>query len=243
LCWFIFNTLDVVYNIAETGINMTALDLAHFKHLLQQEKDSLLKYFEHEGMARQVSMKDSFGELSLIDNHPADVGSELFERSKDLALHEKRLETLDQVEAALARVAQGDYGRCQICGQKIAPERLETVPYTTHCLPCQETLEEQNEEEWDRPVEEDVLEPPFGRTFRDGQDYTAFDGEDSWQKVARYGTSSSPQDVPEAVGNPAFIDDDDEIGIVEKMDRFPSTRSFRKKKRQGEEEDPGEGKN
>ncbi|NLJ56927.1 MAG: hypothetical protein GX334_07780 [Firmicutes bacterium] len=220
---------------------MTALDFTHFNHLLQQEKDSLLKYFEQEGLARQESMKDSFGELSLIDNHPADVGSELFERSKDLALHEKRLETLAQVEAALERIARGDYGRCQICGQEIAPERLETVPYTPHCLPCQQTREEQNEEKWDRPVEEDVLEPPFDRTFRDGQDYTAFDGEDSWQKVARYGTSSSPQDVPGAVDNPAFINSDEESGVVEKMDGLPSTRSFRKKKRQGEEEDPGKG--
>lgn len=220
---------------------MTALNYAHFNHLLQQEKNSLLKFFEQEGLAKQVSMKDSFGELSLIDNHPADVGSELFERSKDLALHEKRLETLAQVEAALERIVRGDYGHCQICGQEIASERLETVPYTPHCLSCQEALEKQNEEEWDRPVEEDVLKTPFERTFRNGQDYTAFDGEDSWQKVARYGTSSSPQDVPGAVDNPAFIDSGEDIGIVEKMDGLLSTRSFRKKKRQGEEEDPGEG--
>lgn len=221
---------------------MAELDYAHFNHLLQQEKESLLKFADPEGISRQVSMKDSFGELTLIDNHPADTGSELFERSKDLALHEKRLKTLAEIESALERMGRGDYGRCQICGQMIGSERLEAVPYTPHCLRCQERLEEQNEEEWDRPVEEDPLGAPFERTFMDGRDYVAFDGEDAWQKVARYGTSSSPQDVPGDVDNPAFIDSEENIGIVEKMDEIPSTHRLQIVKKRGGEEDTGTGK-
>ncbi|MGI6308890.1 MAG: TraR/DksA C4-type zinc finger protein [Dethiobacteria bacterium] len=221
---------------------MTELDYAYFNYLLQQEKESLLEFIDPEGMGKQVSLKDSIGELSLIDNHPADTGTELFERSKDLALHEKRLKTLAEIDSALERMAQGDYGRCLICGQKIAGERLEALPYTPHCLNCQESQEEQSKEEEDRPVEEYALEPPFKRTFKDGHDYTGFDGEDAWQKVARYGTSSTPQDVPGNVDNPAFVESEENIGIVEQMDELPSTRGYRRKKDQGEEEDTGERK-
>ncbi len=222
---------------------MIELDYAHFNHLLQQEKESLLQFIGEEEMSQHVSLKDSTGELSLIDNHPADTGSELFERSKDLALHEKRLKTLDEINRALERLAQGDYGRCLICGQEIDRERLEALPYTAYCLHCQAEQEERSKEEGaDRPVEELVLAPPFQRTFKDGRDYTGFDGEDAWQKVARYGTSSTPQDVPGDVDNPAFVESEEKIGQVDQMDALPARPEIRRKKDRGEEKNAGGGK-
>ncbi len=41
------------------------------------------------------------------------------------------------VEAA-TRIANGTYGICQACGQPIPPRRLQAVPLTPFCLPCQE---------------------------------------------------------------------------------------------------------
>ena len=221
---------------------MAKLDYAHFNRLLQQEKAALLQDVGEEGRGRHSSLKDSTGELSLIDNHPADTGSELFERSKDLALHENRLKTLDEINRALERLDRGVYGRCVVCGREIGRERLEALPYAACCRRCQTRQEESSrEEDADRPVEESVLAPPFLRTFKDGQDYTGFDGEDAWQKVARYGTSSSPQDVPGNVDNPAFIDAGEEIGRVDHMDALPSRREIKRKKEWGEEEDAGGG--
>lgn len=66
-----------------------------------------------------------------------------------------------------------------------------------------------------RPVEELSLEPPFGRTFRDDDDYAAYDGEDAWQDVARYGTANTPQDVPPAVDyDEVYVDADELRGVV-----------------------------
>ena len=56
---------------------MPDLDLNYFNSLLQQEKEELLKFTAQEGMGKHASLKDSTEELSLIDNHPADIGSEL----------------------------------------------------------------------------------------------------------------------------------------------------------------------
>ncbi|MDQ0946667.1 DnaK suppressor protein [Streptomyces phaeochromogenes] len=44
---------------------------------------------------------------------------------------------LAQVEAAFARVQDGSYGICQSCSKPVPVERLEILPYTQFCVPCQ----------------------------------------------------------------------------------------------------------
>ena len=48
---------------------------------------------------------------------------------------------LQMVEGALARIREGNFGECISCGQEINPKRLEAVPWTRHCIECQEKLE------------------------------------------------------------------------------------------------------
>ena len=67
-------------------------------------------------------------------NHPADVGTEMFEREKDLSILEQVDARLDLVEHALYRLDEGTYGTCEICGQPIPPERLEALPAATLCV-------------------------------------------------------------------------------------------------------------
>lgn len=40
------------------------------------------------------------------------------------------------LEQAVARIESGTYGRCERCGQAIAPERLEAIPDATTCVSC-----------------------------------------------------------------------------------------------------------
>ena len=205
---------------------MSDMNYSHFARLLQAEKDSILSFIAEEGMGKHVSFKDSIEELSLIDNHPADTGSELFERSKDLSLHEKRLMNLQDINNALERIADGSYGKCLSCGRKIEKERLETLPASTYCFSCKVNRERQIMEEGsDRPVEELLLDPPFKRTFLDNKDSVGFDGEDAWQAVARYGTADSPQYVPGAVQNPAYVDSQEDRGAADRIDRLATTRN------------------
>ena len=142
-----------------------------------------------------TSFKESIQELSLLDNHPADTGSELFERSKDLSLHEKRLTTLKEIDEALQRIEQGKYGICTLCGRQVEKERLEAIPYTPYCFTCRQAREREeagNKENSDRPVEEFNLYPPFKRTFLEESSW--YDGKNAWEEVAEYGTASSLQD-------------------------------------------------
>jgi RNA polymerase-binding protein DksA len=67
----------------------------------------------------------------------AAAATHVFEQQRDLALRERAEQHLAEVDAALARIDAGTYGRCVGCGREIAPERLEALPWASHCIDCQ----------------------------------------------------------------------------------------------------------
>lgn len=191
--------------------------LAAEERRLREEIGALEEYGLEDGLT------DSLGDLSAYDNHPADHGTETFERAKDIALRDNLRIRLKQVERAEQRLNEGVYGRCEICGTPIDPDRLEARPEATTCVECQEERDEveRNAVEFGqggRPVEEEAVSMPFG--YHHGPDENnAFEGEDAWQAVARYGTANSPQDVPDAVNyDETFYNADEDMGIVEETD-------------------------
>lgn len=161
----------------------------YLKQQMMQERNQQLHNIRsiNEGGLGE-SMDNSFGELSTIDNHPADVGSELFERSKDFALKEQARVVVQAIDNALEAMQQGEYGKCEVCGKEIPYERLQAVPYTTICVQCK-GADESIPSRHPRPVEEDVLMHPFERTMNDESDKNFYDGEDTWQEVARHSLS------------------------------------------------------
>ncbi len=193
--------------------------LNHLRKRLLEEKERLgSKLGNASDFQLNQTLSESISELSVYDNHPADIASETFEREKDLALFNSNHEILQKIDEALENIAQGTYGFCESCGREIDEGRLEAIPYTTFCIEC-ERKEEDAYINRERPVEEDVLEPPFGRTFLDGSDVVGTDGEDVWQKVARYGTSETPSDLGGADNySDTFYDAEEDQGIVEKVE-------------------------
>jgi len=81
------------------------------------------------------------GELSMMDQHPADVGSETFERDKDLSILYNIQAELSEVDRGLRRIQEGTYGQCEACGRPIGAARLEARPAARFCLEDQATLE------------------------------------------------------------------------------------------------------
>lgn len=200
---------------------MEAERLEYFKERLLEEHRRLeAELNESESFNMDISLQDSVQELSSYDNHPADLGSETFEREKDLAIKMNLDEIHQRIEEALGRIEQGTYGNCEDCGREIPVERLEALPYTTLCIECQRE-EEAHHQNRKRPVEEEVLTPPFARTFLDGTDNVVTDGEDIWQSVARYGTSETPSDLGgERDYEDMFLDADEPEGFVQRVDEI-----------------------
>src|SRR5699024_5655249 len=121
-------------------------------------------------------------------------------------------ELLD-INYALNAIEKGTYGVCEKCGKDIPIDRLEAIPTTTYCKEHSPTQIVST----NRPIEEGVLMPPFGKFEFDGEENTAFDAEDAWQEVARYGTSETPSDFSNPMDhyNETFIESDDQVGYVE----------------------------
>src|SRR5204863_8485317 len=66
----------------------------------------------------------------------AAAATHVFEQQRDLALRGRSENQLALVEAALARIDDGRFGACVRCGQPVAPERLEALPWAEHCIDC-----------------------------------------------------------------------------------------------------------
>jgi DnaK suppressor protein len=69
----------------------------------------------------------------------AAAASHVFEQQRDLALRDHNEQHLHAVEAALARLDAGRYGRCTGCDKDIAAERLSALPWAALCIECQRT--------------------------------------------------------------------------------------------------------
>lgn len=198
----------------------------HFRRRLLEERERLHREARRHDSLGRLPLRESTGELSAYDNHPADMGSETFERSKDLARRRDLQRALADIDLALQRLEEGIYGYCQRCGRPIPRQRLEVLPATPYCGECARQLEAGGiAGASGRPVEEELLSPPFARTWRDASDEIDFDGEDAWQAVARYGTSDTPQDVGADVPYPhVYESPGDDLGLVEHTDRLVDTR-------------------
>lgn len=167
--------------------------LSNLKKMLLEQKNSLSKedMDDDREYLERGSLRDSIDELSTVDNHPADLGTELYEREKDMALKVHDEDELAKINTALEKIENGTYGVCEVCKKDIPYERLEALPYTAFCIEHTDAKSVPT----DRPVEEQTILPPVDNSFsgRDDKD-DIHDYEDTFQIVAKYGTSETPSD-------------------------------------------------
>ncbi|TYQ18205.1 UNVERIFIED_CONTAM: TraR/DksA family transcriptional regulator [Acetivibrio alkalicellulosi] len=190
--------------------------------LIKQKKDiektiNLMK--EHRIAEQDI---DSPNELSNYDNHPADTGTELFqvELNNALKVHEEHL--LKDIQDAIKKIDNGKYGNCDFCGQEIAYERLEAIPYSRLCINCENSKEVTMEYlDRQRPVEEKVLDAPFGRKYLNSREDDEFEGIDQLNDLMKFGSSDTPQDMGGYEDYEEFYTNEiDNQGIVDEMDKI-----------------------
>lgn len=120
---------------------MNKRKLAAFKKILLKEKAMLEKqYRDLEQGNLMASQSDFTGEMPFEEEYAAS-GTSTFERERDLSLSENVKDLLQRVNEALARIEEGTYGICEMCGEKIPEERLEALPYANLCIPCKQKEE------------------------------------------------------------------------------------------------------
>ena len=116
------------------------MDLARMKQRLQEERARQL------ALAARLRQEEAdpveSGELSTADQHPAELGSETFERELELTTLTIVEGELKEIDDALRRLDHGSYDICEECGKPIDEARLEAVPWARYCVVDQARIEQ-----------------------------------------------------------------------------------------------------
>ena len=120
------------------------MNKASARKLLAAERERLQRvregvYLELGDAEERVVLTETSG----VDQHPADAGTERFEREKDLSIIANIDAELVDIESAIRRLDAGGYGRCELCGRPIGEARLQARPAARFCVKDQATVERQ----------------------------------------------------------------------------------------------------
>ena len=124
-----------------------------YKTKLLAKKEEIETVIKERQARLMTPLSETTDELSLYDQHPADIASEVYEREKDAGLLEMLALEKEKIDDALLRMEQGLYGICEGCGQHIEPARLNRIFSTTLCVNCAQNIQDS----YRRPAEEEVL--------------------------------------------------------------------------------------
>jgi len=166
-------------------------------------------------------------ELSNYDNHPADLGSELYSVEMNMALKVHEQSKLNEVNNALNKFENGSYGKCENCKKDIEYERLDAMPYAKFCMDCEMAKEATEINTPDMQYNE-VFDAPFGRKYLNKQEDDEFEGMDQLNDLMKYGSSDTPQDMGGYQDYEEFYTNEiDNQGIVEDVDKI-SNEQYKK---------------
>jgi DnaK suppressor protein len=70
-----------------------------------------------------------------------DMSSNAYNRDVLFNLSETQRQRIRDIDIALERIEQGEYGICMQCGEEIAPRRLEVRPFSRYCIECKTDIE------------------------------------------------------------------------------------------------------
>ena len=102
---------------------------------LAQREQALIELLERLD-ADDADLRHDRADATADDEHDPEGATIAYERAQVVALTRQVRERLDQIDAAMARLAAGSYGRCETCGGPIGPARLEARPTATRCITC-----------------------------------------------------------------------------------------------------------
>ena len=116
---------------------MTQADLDGFRQQLLDLRSRLrgdVSHLTHEALHETGG--EASGSLSNTPIHMADLGTDNFEQEFTLGLIQNEEQALEEIGAALDRMAQDTFGRCEECHKDVPRARLQALPYARYCVEC-----------------------------------------------------------------------------------------------------------
>ena len=113
---------------------MNKKKIAHFRSQLETARLALLGDVEKSNQSVKESETGQVADIS-------DDAARTYSRQLEGELGEQEWKKLKQVDLAIKKIAEGDYGICTQCEKAIPEARLEIVPYTEFCTQCLSEME------------------------------------------------------------------------------------------------------
>jgi len=116
-------------------------ELKHYRDMLLLRRAEVLG--DITSMSAEALRADA-SNLSNMPLHMADVGSDYYEQELTLGLVESERNMIQEINEALARIAEGTYGVCQVTGKRIKKARLNAKPWAKYCIEAAREMERKN---------------------------------------------------------------------------------------------------
>jgi DnaK suppressor protein len=109
-------------------------ELAQAREKLLQMRRNLLQEVRDASAASRELGQDGVPDIG-------DMSSTTYNRDVLLNLSEAQRQTVRDIDAALERIAEGEYGICMRCEEEISPRRLAVRPFSRYCIECKTDVE------------------------------------------------------------------------------------------------------
>ena len=103
------------------------------QRLLLMRKELLLEVHDAQTASRELG-QDGVPDLG-------DMSSTTYSRDVLLNLSQAQQQMVRDIDAALERIASGEYGICMRCEEEIPPRRLDVRPFSRYCVDCKSDIE------------------------------------------------------------------------------------------------------
>ncbi len=113
-------------------------DLEHYNDLIAAAEKVRTQMNYHASEALDCSNADKRG----VTTHMADVSSDNSRHEMEIRMLSEDGDVLRLIDDALKRLENGEYGKCQDCGEDIPEGRLKVRPYAVFCIKCKSKHEE-----------------------------------------------------------------------------------------------------
>ena len=103
----------------------------YYRKKLEAKRDDLMRHMAAEEEAGRAADEDTSQDIG-------DKAANSYTKEFLFSQSDNERVQLHLVEDAIARLSNADFGVCEACGEPVQQKRLEAVPWTQHCIECQE---------------------------------------------------------------------------------------------------------
>ena len=112
-------------------------ELSYFREILESRKEQINKNI--------IGVNNELAQLSALElNDEGDHASVNNNSMVESAIVQQQEQELREINVTLGKIANGDYGTCEMCEDDIGFQRLKVKPHAIYCIDCREIVEKSN---------------------------------------------------------------------------------------------------